>query len=300
MRQVIIALFLLVGLPACEEGAQLPSNKDAEPMTETFFDKYTQSELGSTKYVQPGEAPGFRGPAQKMIDISVEDSGACPVVVSIRSEYTTADDGTPQTGYPLVGILQWGIGGGENQLEFDIPAPRYPANLAPAGMPNFQPMTNAGQGVLVHISGTSHVSLYVRNDSRMSPLNNPGADTIGFIAPAKVIAFVGPSDGGNGTRLERTIFAVGGTVGSVLAPGASVQISVPPFAKSVRFQRNPGTAPIEVDFLPYAGAIMTRIVDLGVNDEGPIPLSATANTLVVYNRSAADILQMQAVFDVTP
>lgn len=284
----IYSVLCLVGLTACDQ--------TAERNTMTFFEKYSAPELGTTKYVQPGQAAGQRGQLQKMIDVSVPDEGACPVTVSVRTEYTVNDaTGNPAIGFPLVGILQWGIGGGENQLEFDIPAPRYPDNISPAGNMAASPMNNIGQGVQVFLSGASHVSLYARNDARISPLVSPGFTVIGFTEAAKVIGFLSP--GGSATApIERSIYL--STTASPLVVAASVRLTVPPFAKSIRLERT-ANQPLELNFFNNSGVIF-RTVQIPVNSEGPVAISAQTADILVTNVGATATPWLIAVFDVTP
>jgi hypothetical protein len=206
--------------------------------------------------------------------------------------------GAPNVGSPLVGILQWGVGGGQNQIEFDIPNPKLVQLLYPTNFPQSQPMTNTGMGVQIAVSA-SHISLYGRNDSNIAPLADPTAtDYVGnFIRPAKVIAFVSPGDIGSQGRLERTIYVAESI--SSLAGGAFVVISVPPFAQSLRIQRAPAGTPIGLSFSNNVGNPY-RNVDLGPNDEGPIPLDPNCQTITLVNAGAIAIPRLQAVFDVRP
>jgi hypothetical protein len=153
-------------------------------------------------------------------------------------------------------------------------------------------------GVQIGISA-SHISLYARNDANLAPLASAtGADSIGnSISPAKVIAFVSPGEIISESRLERTIFIAESI--SPIAAGAFVTVSIPPFAQSVRMQRAPAGTPLTLTFQnnvsnPY------RIVDLGPNDEGEIPIDPNCQTLVVTNAAAIPIPRLQAVFDVKP
>lgn len=284
----ICQVLCLVGLAACDQ--------TAERNAMSFFEKYSAPELGTTKFVDPAPNAGERGPLIKMVDISVEDNQAMPVTVSVRTEYTINPvTANPAIGMPLVGILQWGIGGGENQVEFDIPSPRFPNNVSPAGnMPN-SPMNNIGQGVQLYLSGASHVSLYVRNDARMSPLVTPGVSVIGFTESAKVIAFISPG-GSQNARIERSIYL--STNVSPLAAGATVRLTVPPFAKSVRFERRENQ-PLTLNFFNNSSVIV-RDSTVPVNFEGPIPISTSTADILVTNSGALATTWLIAVFDVTP
>lgn len=283
-----------------------------------FFDHFEnrQSELGTTKFVVAGPNIGDRGPWVKMLNLSVPDKDAALVAVSFRTEYD-ADPATglPAIGQPLVGSIQWGVGGAESQVEFDIPAPKNPQGFTPAGFPTNAPMINIGGSVTIMVYA-SHLSVYARHDGNISPLVNPPQqaalvppqlpnDWVGAPGnPAKVLCFVGP---GNAQRsiIERTIYAAGGNVfpglaTSNLVAGNSVDVSVPPFAKAVRFQRgNPELFPLEV--LAFSSnAAPHRTFNVPINLEGYIMIDASTVMLRVFNRAAADLSRLQLIFDVTP
>lgn len=292
--------------------------------TGTFFERYSPSELGTVKFCGPGlipnpgapppflPAPGTRGLNQKMLDVSCQDEFAVPVTVSVRSEYATdPNTGGPATGGPLVGTLQWGVGGAYNVLEFDIPSARVPEQMAPAMDYPHAPMIVDGNGVQVFLSGASHVSLFVRNDGSMAPLTNPAsANPIGFVAQAKVLAFISPGCSGN-RPLERSIVLA--VQGDPLVPmgggGAFVEVTVPPFSKSVRFERFsslglPGSAgpvePLYIEFYDRSLGNLIRTADLGTGEVGPVLLSPGTVNLRVFNAGAHNCSRLTAIFDVTP
>ncbi len=307
MRQPIAVFFLVATLAGCDATIY----EDAETMkTQTFFEKYGQTELGSTKTVVANANIGERGPEQKMIDISVDDAGSCPVIVSFRVEYGAAVG----IGGPLVGIVQYGTGGGETQVEFDIPSGRHPGQMAPQGQPpRYQPMTNTGSGLNVYLGAASHVSVYVRNDGFIASIQNVIAranlvpsqtpnDYVGSPSPAKVIVHVQPAEGSGHPKVERSIWACGGVLAqpeSVLPPGMAVWVTVPPFSKSVRVQRTPSGSPIQLNFHNNFG-FNYRTINLGPNDEGPVEFDSATDAINFFNTGAANIDIMQAVFDVTP
>lgn len=288
-------------------------------MRATFFDKYTAPELGTTKTVDPALLPnpagpppfvvnpGVRGTPVKMLDVSCEDKWATDVTISIRTEYELdPNTGNPAVGSPIVGTLQWGIGGGENQIEFDIPSARVPDQMAPAGIFPRAPMVANGNGLQIYLAGTSHVSLTVRNDGSMTALTNPASTVpIGFVARAKVIAFISP--GGSGNRpLDRCIVLAitsDPLVPIAAVPGTFVEVTVPPFAKFVRFERTNAAGlvePLLLQFWDRSLGNIIRTATLGANEEGPIPLSPQTQQIRVFNQGAANMTRLTAVFDVTP
>jgi hypothetical protein len=202
-------------------------------------------------------------------------------------------------GSPLVGLLIWGVGGAHNELEFDIPSPRLAAQLTPID-PNNRPSINIGSGIQVPISA-SHVSLWVRNDANLSPVNNLALDNwIGCTTAAKVMAFVCPDGGSSRAILTRTIYAVGGNntfKPDSLASGSSVRISVPPFAKRVRIQA--GGATLDVNCTNNVG-MAYRFFSIPSGWEDWVDFDPQTSTLEIFNRTSNNINWMQCVFDVSP
>jgi len=360
------------------------------PASSAFFKRFRKDELGSTKIVQPNAALGSRGDYQKMIDLTVPDEDAAPLIVSLRTEYTinantvSSTPGAPQPisnatnaapivittpsthglltgtqititgvngnlgangvftitvispttfslngsvgsdaylgggsyvfllspgtgtgevliGGPLVGRVQWGVGGGYNVIEFDIPTGRIDTMLEP-GTPEQRPVFDIGNGVQLYINA-SHVSVYVRNDGNLSPVNAPDnvPDRIGSPVGAKIIAFVAPGASRGGPPIQRTIYAVGGVAPGVpLLPGATVAITIPMFARRVRFARTPiATTPINIR-IRTAVAVFIRQFDIPINSEGPIEIKGDEVIMEITNNGAVNINHLQAYFDVDP
>lgn len=275
----------------------------------TFFDKYGQTELGTTKIVQAAQNTGERGSEQKMIDVSVDDKGACPVIISARVEYV---NNPAAIGGPIVGRVQWGTGGAYNEMEFDIPSARLPDALAPLTVPPiYQPMNNTGNGVQVYLGAAAHVSVYVRNDGQIASLANvlgnaalglPPSDRVGSPTPAKILLHIAPGSGSGQVRTERTIWVAGGVLPDpldVMTPLLAIKVSIPPFARRVRIQREPIGNPVALVFQNNFFSSY-RTVNLGPNDEGPVDIDAASDSINIQNTGAVNITQLQAIFDVTP
>jgi len=212
----------------------------------------------------------------------------------------TQGSGIDLVGSPLVGLLQWGVGGGHNELEFDIPSPRLASQLEPKLSPGNRPTVNIGSGIQVPISA-SHVSLWVRNDAALSPVNDASLQNwVGCLTAAKVIAFVCPDGGSSRAIITRTIYAVGGNNTfhpDTLAPNASVKINIPPFAKQVRVQA--GGATLDLNFLNNV-SMFYRVVSIPSGWEDWVGFDPQAGTIEIFNRTSAGINWMQCVFDVSP
>jgi len=296
MRRIIT--ICLLALSGCGQ----PESEETD-MKKEFFSLFGATDLGTTKYPEPSQTRGERGQLIKMLDLSAPDEYATEMLVSVRSEYSVSAAGVGQVGYPLTAILQWGTGGGQNQVEFDIPANRLPEFLYPYDSAPNQPTSNIGNGVQVGIQA-SHVSLYVRHDGNLGPLTNSIGDYIGSLVPAKVIAFVTPGTATGKPGLQRCIHVAGGmTIGppatTPLLPAETIPVSVPPFARSFRIQRQPIGTPVGLTFFDPLNRVY-REVNLGPNDEGPVNIDLITDRVNITNQSAGNIGYLQIVFDVTP
>lgn len=307
MKNAVAALVLF--LTACEVHNMTPTECE-------FWKRFRRDELGSTKIVAPSQSIG-RGQYQKMIDVDAPDACAVPILVSIRSEYSieqpvvlsgtgpAPSSGNEQIGSPLVGRVEWGVGGGFNAIEFDVPSPRIPSNNKPIGFPESWPTPDIGNGIQLVVTGSA-VRVYVRNDSNIGVSLDPTVSVNPGPAPhvpspAKVISFIGPGGVGatGASRLTRTIFAVTGGVN--LGPGQATTITVPMFAKRVRFPRTPiGTTPLAVD-VRNTSNLTTQQFNVGANEQGLLELFSTVETeLFVLNQGAVNITQLYGLFEVDP
>ncbi len=304
-RKWFFVLYLASIGMACE-----PAQGESD-MT-NFFDGLGATDLGTSKLILPGPI-GERGQWIKMIDISRKDDLATSLNVSFRTEYDS-NVSPPASGNPVVGYLLWGVGGSRSEVEFDIPPNKTPADLAPSGRGNNAPMANVGGGLQVNISA-SHVSVYVRHDGNLASIVHtekswaavppgPPVQVIGDPNAARVLTFVSPGTGPM-SPLQRTIHVVGGTtfppgVTNLLNPAEGVVITVPPFAKRVRFQRGePDLESLRVVCMTSANPVL-RSFSVPVGFEDWIALDPTTTRLTITNSSAAIIGSLQAVFDVTP
>lgn len=310
-------LFLLT-LSACE----------GDPMgTEDILDSFPADKLGTSTIVFPDGTLGNNGEKtkKKLIEISVPDGKDTPLLVSVRCEYAInmpavsqtigpggaligpTGTGAPILGFPIVGRVEWGVGGALNAVEFDIPSAKNSAFLSPIGRPDSQPVTDIGNGVQVYVTGSS-VRLFVRNDGNIAPLTAfggfPGAAvaTAGRAFPVKVQAFVSRGQSRGGAPLVRVIYIAAAYEGGSLPAGGEIRVTIPPFARRVRFFRSPIDATsLAVDsFDTFSGLNTLRNFLVPVNVDGPFELQPTEGFLSVTNTSATAITAMQAVFDVDP
>jgi hypothetical protein len=78
-----------------------------------------------------------------------------------------------------------------------------------------------------------------------------------------------------------------------------VFVTIPPFAKSVRFERMQAATPILASFFTNNG-VNHRNQNVPVNFEGPIPIAAASDRFSIINQGAGNIDWITCVFDVTP
>lgn len=209
--------------------------------------------------------------------------------------------GTSGVGGPLVGRLEWGVGGGHNIIEFDIPTARFTNFLRPLGFPDSQPVDDIGNGTQLYINA-SHVSLYARHDGNISTVNSPGTNRVnGGTTPAKIITFISPGASRGGSPLQRTIHAAGGLGPNVpLAAGANVIITIPTFARRAWFQRIPSdTTPLLVRVLNNVDGTMYE-ARIPINSEGPMILRGDPMSLNITNQGAVALTELQVLFEVSP
>lgn len=213
-------------------------------------------------------------------------------------------------GGPLVGRVEWGVGGGFNAVEFDIGDPIIPPLLQPIGLPKSQPFNDIGNGVMLCVQGSA-VRVYVRNDGNLAPMNSAGQagvpnNRIGSVTPAKLIAFVGPGPSRGGPPLRRTIYAVctpGGENPPTLLPADFVAITIPMFAVRVRIFRSstltPQASSLQILTRNNFGRTM-RQVPLATNDERAIELFKSEREILVTNTGGFALNTLIASFDVDP
>lgn len=287
-----------------------------------FFNDLRPDELGTTHTINPSLTTGVRGDFKSFINLHKSNRESVGVIVSVRSEYSVVQPvpsvgntlipdfpgvsiGTPQVGSPLVARLTWGVGGGRNTVEFDIPSPRFMANLQPPN-PACQPTNDAGNGVQVYVFG-SGFDLLVRNDGALAPATAPfalspvgvgAASAIGTRFPAKVVAFIGPGHSRGGSPLRRTIWV--SDPNFPLAATASVAITIPAFARRVYILREfPEAQPLLLLFRD-SNNITNHFVNVPVNFMGPIEIMPNDDNMVLTNNGAFAISNLKAMFDVSP
>jgi hypothetical protein len=325
MTKTSIALVTLAIAAVCC-GGESDNMPPTQPGEIPFFARFRRDELGSTKIVSPrATAQGTgRGANQKMIDLAAPDSEATGIIVSFRAEYSqnqatvsqmpgpggtlvgpAPGTGIEQLGAPLVGRVEWGVGGGFQAIEIDIPGPRVPSLQFPTGSPQNFPIDDLGNGVQILVTGSA-VRAYARNDANIGLGVNPAiaaGSGGGEDDKAKIICFVSPAYGRGGPPVKRSVYlarGAGGAAGGALGPGLAVVSNVPMFARRVWVHRFPiATTPMNIQ-LRDTQSVTIGEVNLSANEIGPIELLNAATDLRFQNLGAVEIGDLVVVYDVDP
>lgn len=240
-------------------------------------------------------AQGFagRGPETSILRFRGNDDD--PLMMSASVSVSDSTNSAQAFG-PIVGIAKWGSGkGGMIVAEFDVPGNNYPQTFLDG-----QGNVYLGGGVELSVPGSS-LEILLRNDGNVIPAI--GNVAIGSGVPS---AF-GTSSFGPGNKpksdLFRTIWQVSAGIGSGLAAAGATDINVPPFAKTVRIFRASGgavpTSPtIRVSLVRNGGRIIETYVVAADTPTPELPLPAGVFAIHIGNISAAEILQLAAIFTI--
>ena len=235
-------------------------------MSDLFVGVIPNNFGGIVQHLAPGanNGPpnGSKGTPAGLIDFNGEQTS--PEVITL-SLFAFSEGGNTQGVGPIIGMLSFGAGGGQNQyLEFDIPA--LPNLQGPAGVGN-------GGGVQLAIP-CSHFNLGVRNDGFVTPPPAVGVTQLplssnGFSATVMAEASTGnrPSTG----KVYRNVYGLMANVVTGLAPGQNVLIPVPAFATAYRVLRQPSTAAVTVSVNDNS-KILTGVEDFVVAVGANAPL----------------------------
>jgi hypothetical protein len=203
-----------------------------------------------------------------------------PVMLTLAM-YTT---GIPTTG-PMVGIVEFGSGNGDAvRCEFD---------LQTSGAQTTDDITVAG-GDLASFPANV-VAVKVRNDAGFIPPGGSAILGVRLPGPRVSASLAVGSRPSSEIGLVRTIWSVNGVPG--LAAAASINILVPPFAKTVRVIRFDAANSIQVSFITPGGGTVDGPYNVAANAPAPtlsIPLGVQAIT--VKNTGGAPIVNLAALF----
>ncbi len=281
---VTVALFLFFNLLACESGNMdlstvPPGNIGGAFVVAPASGTATINSIGL-------EVPLFQLPPQP---------GEEPENLCLSFAASTTVPGVASGPGPIVGILNYGAGSGNNQrVEFDIPVmvPNFTAGVGTGSV--------AGSGVLISVpAGTVYAA--ARNDANLIPPAPGATETLGNPTdpPVIVTAHVG-SGNSESSRIFRTVWASRQTAGGGLANGFSISLAVPPLAKTVRFVRFNSANAIAIVMLGAKNiASMDGPYVIAAGAVSPIfDLSGSVAAVSITNNGPGTMLQLAAVFEI--
>jgi hypothetical protein len=248
------------------------------------------------------------GNEERLLDLACEGRFARTVSITFAAFVLEPDQNSlANTTGPITGIVEYGNGAVFARVEFDIPAvSRLPGLLTTRGgvttpYPNgFK--SPAISGVTVCVAAGA-VRTFARNDNNLPLVYFPeriiGSVNASNIDPTVSCSVAYGETFGANRHLKKTIYIVDndGFAASSMAPGDSVEISVPPFAKTVRFPRTPvDTTTLGVIFDSYFGPEYgTYAVPAG--GDGPFEIPPDCFRIKIANTGATSITRMSAIFD---
>lgn len=226
----------------------------------------------------------------KILEIHFPDQLARAMTITAVNRAIRNPAGINVNTGPIVGAVEWGVGGEFNRIEFNLPPAYTWQQNGGIGNP-----VQGQNGVNLTVFGSAF-RLLGRNEARLPPVNDATAvqgsnifdgEMGGFISQGTSMKPCGP--------MQRAIIVVSAN-GAALAAAGSVAIGIPRFAKRVRFPRQPFASTIDVTVGgDIAGSAYTE--SIGASSQGQIELSPLANTMQIANTSGAGITVLTAVFD---
>jgi hypothetical protein len=262
------------------------------------------------------------GPPNRFIKLNGSDDDPEPfLVTAAQIELVRGSGAAIFPSGPLVAIVEWGNGGGDSMLEFNVqPAPAF---YNPA-----QPPAMSGSSIVIH---GKTVQVSIRNDSWAPQLRTAGGTfpIQGFELPGfnpfaqpppgppgvlriggRASCFASVAHGMNPSVLFTAVreLCVVNADSSIPAPpfptGETISLGIPNFARRVSFRRSPrDTSSLSVLFgqpgTPVA-AIGPYVVPVG--SDGPIEIPAWAFFMAITNPAvgSAAITRLFLDFEVQP
>jgi hypothetical protein len=271
--------------------------------------------LGVSKVITTPLAKPFNflaiaaGKEERLLDLACEGRYARTVSLTFAAFILEPDQNSlADTTGPITGIVEFGNGAVFARVEFDIPAvSRLPGLLATrAGVNTVYPngfKSPAISGVTVCVPAGS-VRTFARNDNNLPLVFTPdriiGSIDANNIDPTVSCSIAYGETFGANRHLKKTVYIVdnsGAAVVAAMSAGDSVEISVPPFAKTVRFPRTPvALSTLGIIFDSYFGPEYgTYVVPAG--GDGPFEIPPDCFRIKIANTGATAITRMSAIFD---
>lgn len=294
----------------------------------SLFDGLAAANVGGSYNIPPAQVTTFTvaafGIPVRVLDLRGDDANGDVVCVSLQQETVINQSGAdvPETeepaAGPLIGITEFGAGGGLSSFEFDIPVPvSFPGNVV-STLPAFQDflaVSRRNNGILLSLP-VSSLRVFVRNDAKAPYLiggaaggPNPGAPfPINGINPDGVGVVRVHTTYGNRVRqahLTRSYPICNSLVTDPFAPGQTITIGIPAYARRVYFPRNPvESTSLSVEFGQHqlssaTNSVLRGIYAVATGSNGPLDIMPYDNTLSVTNDVGVgvNIDQLQIVFE---
>lgn len=265
---------------------------------------FKPTQLGSRKTLKPAIGlpnmlnSQLHAQEEKAVDIAFADGIARAVTCTLvnRSIPNPATTQAINTG-PIVGVVEWGTGGGFSRIEFNLP-------LAYTWSQNgdIVPGTGSIEGTnsaLLTVSASA-IRIMARNESRLPPIYNPsGAGSIGPSSTTLNGEFEGFIGQGTSDKqcgsLERCLVVVSSN-SDALAPTGAVNFGIPRFAKAVRFFRTPIGTQLGVNLAgSFVGSQMGEF-QINPGSVGFIEIPPMHDVIQIVNRSSQNIASLYAAF----
>jgi len=297
-------------------------HRKGQPDPKDLLDQLEATNLGNEFDINPAplgnKGLSAFGNPQRVLNIEGQDKHSRLITVTLQQERTITNlfGSTPFGGFfqpvviagPLVGLVEFGAGGGRANAEFDIPTPTFGPggifNAAPSDQV-FTPSSLLSNAIMLTLPASS-IRVFVRNDSRVFPTNDP----LGLVAtsvpigassdPAKIRVHAAYGNGPVTSRLQRTYVLINSETFVLTAAACGI----PPFARRVRFYRSDLTIPLDVSIrsqgLSASLAGLTRLrstytIPAGV--DGSLELMPQ-DTSISVTPAAPGVTFLAAVFDV--
>lgn len=323
--------------------ALLRRKKEDVGRRQSLFENVSPGNVGNVFDVSPSNpqfantfSEDAYGIPVRVLDITGDDALGEIICVSLQQERTIDNAGVNQmdgatadtVAGPLIGIVEFGAGAGIATFEFDIPSPVLTPGFIETFNSGFPGTGQAFDDLLIgrRVNGTllslpaSSLRVFVRNDANAPYIiqggqgsNRPAISLNTFKDPGKIRVHATYGRRPFPMKLTRTIpicfsrgFDGGGgpTGPFAVSPGLNfVRITIPPYAASVRFPREPlQSTTLSVHFSQSSLRSVATVYHRGnyiiaPGDEGPIDIDPLDTFIEISNVGTTDIDNLSLVFE---
>lgn len=260
---------------------------------------FAPTELGSIKKLPPAQGAAgslLRAQEVKAVEVTFDDGIARMITCCLNNRSVQASGSGPaiNTG-PIVGVVEFGVGGAFSRIEFNLP-------LAYTWAQNGDIIAGSGSqqgnsGVILTVPASS-VRVMARNESRLPPIF--GSGTIGpssLTLNGEFEAFIAQGTGDKQCgSLERCIIVVSANSDPLPVNGAAA-FGIPRYAKAVRFFREPlATTALLVDLIGDLTGCAINNIPVAAGAIGYIEIPPTYSVIQVTNNGPDPIVGLNAAF----